>query len=45
MARAAIRQLEGEICYLEFMSGAEQPYMCTIEDELTIDGSMEVSMF
>ena len=25
--------------------GAEQPQTCTIEDELNIDGSMDVSMF
>ena len=34
-----------DICYLENISGAEQPQTCTIEDELNIDGSMEVSMF
>ena len=45
MGRTARRQLEGDICYLENICGAEQPKMCTIEDELDIDGSMEVSLF
>ena len=39
MTRTARRQLEGKhlACYLENISGAEQPYTCTIEDELNID--------
>ena len=41
----ARRQLKGEICYLENICVAEQPQTCTIEDELNIDGSMEVTFF
>ena len=39
MTRTARRQLEGKhlACYLENISGAEQPYTCTIEDELNLD--------
>ena len=36
---------QGDVCYLENICGAGQTYTYTIEDELNIDGSMEVSMF
>ena len=32
----------GDICYLENICGAEQPSMCTIKDELNIDGGKHV---
>ena len=37
MARIEEYNSKGDICYLE--------NICTIEDELNIEGSMEVSMF
>ena len=38
---------KGDICYLENInfSGAEQPWTCTMEGELNIVKSMEVSIF
>ena len=38
-------KLKGDICYLGNICRAKQPYTCTIEDELNIDGSMKVSTF
>ena len=38
---------KGNICYLENINfcGAEQPWTCTMEGELNIVKSMEVSIF
>ena len=36
---------KGDICYLENICGAEQPWTCTMEGELNIVKSVEVGIF